>query len=80
MLYKMFGKGRGISIMNAHEENLLSMDFIGKDQDGRFTFRFKDNPGQVFTGDQSDYQEWRLAQERYFITPIPDVYAEPWRR
>lgn len=53
------------------ESFLLSLDYIGKDSDGRYLFRPKEGIEQLFSGDLSYYREWWLAQRRY--SPIPAI-------
>jgi len=45
--------------VSEYEQKLLSMSFIGIGEGGRYVFRFTDDPLSTFTGDFSDFCDWR---------------------
>lgn len=50
--------------VSEREKKLLSMAFIGCDGEGRYVFRFNDNPLRSLVGDIEDFREWQAVQEK----------------
>lgn len=44
--------------VSAYEQKLLSMTFVGIGDQGRYIFRFIDDPLKNFIGDYSDFCDW----------------------